>query len=96
MYATGAVGYNCGDRGTPPMSKVGKVMLWLLAALAAVWIATNWEEFLSRLRAIGMMPFIEERMHSSGVTPRSPLAKLPAGTASPAVMPARRESLEPC
>lgn len=78
------------------MSKVGKTVLWLLAALAAVWIATHWQEFLSQLRSIGMMPFIEERLHSSGVTPRSPLAKLPAGTALPAVMPAHREAREPC
>src|SRR5512147_2781175 len=44
MYVTCAVGYNCGDRGTPLMSKVGKTVLWLLAALAAVWIATHWLE----------------------------------------------------
>lgn len=97
MYATCAVGYNCGDCGTRLMSKVGKTVLWLLAALAAVWIATHWEEFLSQLRSIGMMPFLEERLHSSGVTPGSPLANLPAETALLAVMPpAHRESRKPC
>ena len=51
------------------MRTLSKAILWLIAALAAIWLAMHWQEVLAHLRGWGIVPNSVEMRLPTGEIP---------------------------